>query len=71
MTSVSLASSPTSCLNLKEPEEAMMPRLFSRSSLSMPMPLSETVRVRPSLSTLISILKSLRLMPTESSVRAL
>ncbi|CAN3966661.1 hypothetical protein HEAFMP_HEAFMP_12545, partial [Dysosmobacter welbionis] len=44
--------------------------MFSRSSLSMPMPLSETVRVRCSLSTLISILKSLRLMPTASSVRA-
>ena len=48
----------------------MIPRLFSRSALSIPMPLSETVRVRASLSTVISILKSPRSMPTALSVRA-
>ena len=48
-----------------------MPRLFSRSSLSMPIPLSVMVRVRASLSALISILKSERVMPSLSSVRAI
>ena len=49
----------------------MVPRLFSKSFLSMPMPLSVTVSVRLSLSAWSIILKSLLVMPSVSSVRAM
>ena len=57
MMSTSLPSS-ISLLKSREPLWAMTPRLFSKSSLSMPMPLSSTVTVRASLSEDTLILKS-------------
>ena len=66
-------SSPRSLsfLEANEPEFAIVPRLFSRSSSVIPMPLSETVRVLFSLSIAILIAKSLFFIPTEVSVRDL
>ena len=49
----------------------MVPRFFSSSSLVMPMPLSDTVRVRLSLSTVRWIFRSSLLMPMVVSVRLL
>ena len=66
-------SSPRSLSFLKanEPEFAIVPRLFSRSSSVIPMPLSETVSVLFSLSIAILIAKSLFFIPTEVSVKDL
>ena len=64
----SCSFSPRPSLNFSEPLRAMTPRLLSSSSFVMPMPLSDTVIVRASLSGVTRILKSLRAMPTFSSV---
>jgi hypothetical protein len=57
-----------SALKALEPDLAMTPRLFSASSLVMPMPLSMTVMVRAVLSSSTRILNSSRFTPTLSSV---
>ncbi len=48
---------------------AMVPRLLSSSSLVIPMPLSEMIKVRASLSTVILMLKSSLSRPTFWSVK--
>ena len=70
MSSSASSAFSVSFLNWREPLLAMVPRLFSISSWVMPMPLSDTVRVRASLSGTTTILKSSRFSPTFSSVRA-
>ena len=71
MSSAALSSWARPALNWPEPLRAMVPRLDSRSSRVMPMPLSDTVRVRFSLSGTMVIFRSARLTPMESSVRDL
>ena len=60
-----------SVLKSREPDLAMVPRFFSRSSLVMPIPLSVMVRVRASLSGWIWIFRSSFVMPMLVSVRLL
>ena len=69
MSAFSFAASSMSFLKARVPDWAMTPRLFSISSAVMPMPLSETVRTLFSRSAVRRMKKSLRSMPTLSSVR--
>ena len=62
------AFSSISFLKSRDPLCAITPRLASMSSLVMPIPLSETVTVRASLSYETSILKSSLATATSGSV---
>jgi hypothetical protein len=55
-------------LKLSEPDFAIVPRFDSSSSAVIPIPLSEIVSVRASLSAEMNISKSSLSMPTEVSV---
>ena len=68
---MSMFSSVFSALKSWLPEWAMVPRFCSNSSRVMPMPLSETVSIRFSLSRVSRMRKSSRFIPTEVSVRLL
>ena len=58
------------CLKPREPDLQMVPRFSSISSLLMPMPLSDTVRVRSASLRVTVMANWSREMPTLSSVRA-
>ena len=71
MSTASPCASALAALNSSEPEWAIVPRFFSSSSAVMPIPLSETVMVRASLSKPTLMARFAWSTLTELSVRLL
>ena len=71
MSTASPWASALASLKASEPEWAMVPRFSSSSASVMPMPLSETVMVRASLSKATLMARLAWSRPIEESVRLL